>query len=284
MRLLLQIVFFNTLLNLLFAHSEKANSQAGGSSISSQALRKKVSEESPSNILLLQVIIDLIKEVKELRGLLGIQSEKFEHLESNLLEEIGEIKSKQFEKEELIDIIDNMETRLVENMEDMESKITKVGSTIEVMRSEVRLISQQKLTWQNDTYPMDDPKLISEYAVDGVYTASKDEWNLNPIVHSGTKQKTNMLIIDLGGLFKIHTVKVWQRVRTDCCHDQSIGVLIYADEKIIGAITEFKYIHNFEVKHQVYARKIYLKNTIASYITLREVQVFGSGPYHKDEL
>jgi len=264
------------LLNLLFAHSDKANVPTGGS-ISSQALRKKVSEESQSNILLLQVI-DLIKEVKELKGLLGIQSEKFERLESNLLEEIGEIKWKQVE---LIDKIENTEARLVENMDYMESKITKVGSKIEVMRSEIRLISQQKLTWQNDTYPMDDPKLLSEYAVDGVYTASKDEWNLNPIVHSGTNKRTNMLIIDLGGLFKIHTVKVWQRVDS---HDQSIGVLIYADEELIGAITEFKYIQNFKANHHVYARKIYLKNSIASWITLREVQVFGSGPYHKDEL
>lgn len=282
MRLLLQIVITNTLLNLLFAETNEAPAPAEDS-LTNYALRKKISEESQSNILLLQVI-DLIKEVKELKGLLAVQSEKFEHLESDLLEEIGEIKSKLGEKNELIEKIEDMETRLVENMDDMESKITKVGSKIEVMRSEVRLISQQKLTWQNDTWPMADPKCLSEYAVDGVYTASSDEWSSNPIVHSGTNHKTNMLIIDLGGLFKIHTVKVWQRVRTDCCREQSMGVLIYADEELIGAITEFKYLQNFKAHRKVYARKIYLKNSITNHITLREVQVFGSGPYHKDEL
>lgn len=251
--------------------------------MSSHAMRKKVSGERQSNVLLLQVI-DLIKEVKELKGLLWVQSEKIGHLESNLLEKIGEIKSKQGEKNELMGKIENMETRLVENIDDIDSKITMLGSKIEVMRSEVRLISQQKLTWQNDTYPMDDPKLFSEYAVDGVYTGSKDEFSLNTIAHSGTNKKSNMLIIDLGGLFKIHTVKVWLRVRTDCCHDQSMGVMIYADEEVIGAITEFKYLHTFKANDQVYARKIYLKNSIVSYITLREVQVFGTGPYHKDEL
>jgi len=281
MRLLLQIIIINTLSSLLFAHADKAHAPVEGSK-SSRDMRKKVSDGSPSNMLLLQVI-DLIKEVKELKGLLWVQSEKIGNLESNLLEEIGEMKCKG-ENNELMAKIKDMETRLVENIDDMESKITKVGSKIEVMRSEVRLISQQKLTWQNDTWPIDDPKLFSEYAVDGVYTGSKDEWQLNAIAHSGTSKKSNMLIIDLGGLFKIHTVKVWLRVRTDCCHEQSIGVMIYADEEVIGAITEFKYLHTFKAKDQVYARKIYLKNSIARYITMREVQVFGSGPYHKDEL
>jgi len=265
MRLLLQIVIINTLLNLLFAESDKAH--AGR--VSSSALREKVPEVSESNILLLQVI-DLIRDVQELKGLLLIQSEKIERLESNLLEEIEEIKSEQCEQDELMATIENMD-----------SKVTKLGSKIEAMKSEVRLISQQKLTWQNDTYPMNDPKLFSEYAVDGVYYGGEDIWKLNPIAHSGTIDKNNMWIVDLGGLFKIHTVKVWLR---DCCQDQSIGIMIYADLELIGAITEFKYLHNFKAKNQVFARKIYLKNSITRHITMREVQVYGSGPYHKDEL
>lgn len=278
MGLLFQIVVMYTLSNLLFAPT------AG--SMSNSAMRK-VSEESQSNFLLLQVI-DLIKEVKDLKGLLWVQSGKIEHT----LEEIEEIKSKLGEKNDLKDTIENMESRLVQNIDDMKKrlvennddmdlKVTKLGSKIEVMRSEVRLISQQKLTWQNDTFQS---KWFSDYGVDGVYTFSNDEYKSNPIAHSGTDNKNNMFIIDLGGLFKIHTVKVWLRARTDCCHDQSMGVMIYADEELIGVITEFKYLLNFQAKDKVYGRKIYLKNTFTRHIVLREVQVFGSGPYHKDEL
>jgi len=91
-----------------------------------------------------------------------------------------------------------------------------------------------------------------------------------------------MLIIDLGGFFKIHTVKVWNRA--DCCQSQSLGVVVYADEEILGTINESKLLYNFLANDQVYASKIYLKQSIPNHMNFREVQVFGTGPYNEDEV
>jgi hypothetical protein len=211
--------------------------------------------DNQSNLLLLQVI-DLVKEVKDMQGLVKTQSEKIEKMES-----AGEKQG--------------------ENMVELKSLVTKVDNKVDVMRSEVRLISQHKLTWQNSTWQN---RLFSDYAVDGVYTLSED-WNgLNPISHqiSSPKQRNNMLIIDLGGLFKIHTVKLWNRL--NCCQDYNVGVFLYADNELLGGIAEVKNLYNIQANDQVYARKIYLKQSLPKLMNFREIQVFGSGPFNENEV
>ena len=165
-----QILLLSLLLNVLCAQLDSSPDPASGMSKSDVvALKDKLREDSlnskeeiysligvdPTSLLLLQMI-NLIKEVKEMKGLVRAQGEQ----------------------------ITDMESQLSEKMTEMEkgigSMITKVDKKVEVMRSEVRLISQQKLTWQNSTWQ---DRLFSEYAVDGVYTLSND-WNgLNPIQH-----------------------------------------------------------------------------------------------------
>merc|ERR1719173_234377 len=88
-------------------------------------------------------------------------------------------------------------------------QIDGLKNRIDVMRSEERLISQQKLTWHNSTQGS---RSFSDYAVDGVYRMTHDEGGMNPIQHTDDKLKgrNNMVMIDLGALFKIHTVKLWK--------------------------------------------------------------------------
>jgi len=251
-------------------------------------------------------MIELIKEVKELQGLVRVQGEKIEDIKSNLDEKIKCLETKlsaDFEKSQtkqdmrskkieskvvkaigemklsFVESIGGLESKLAAEVGKVESKVTKVDRKIEVSRSEVRLVSQQKLTWQNSTYG---EKLFSEYAVDGVYTASGDLFGLNPIQHMGGNHKNFMLIINLGGLFKIHTVKVWNRI--DCCQTQSVGVYVYADDELLGGLNEAKLLYNFRARDKVYARNIYLKQSINCWMNLREVQVFGTGPYGEDEI
>ena len=266
-----QILLLSLLLNVLCAQLDSSPHPASGMPKSDVvALKDKLREDSlnskeeiysligvdPTSLLLLQMI-NLIKEVKEMKGLVRAQGEQ----------------------------ITDMESQLSDKMTEMEkgigSMITKVDKKVEVMRSEVRLISQQKLTWQNSTWQ---DRLFSEYAVDGVYTLSND-WNgLNPIQHpndaDGSKRNF-MLIIDLGGLFKINTVKLWSRLT-----DQSfnIGVFVYADEELLGGIAEEKSLYNFRAKDKLYAREIYVKQSLAKLMMFREVQVFGSGPFDGGEV
>jgi len=309
MGLVLQLALLSLFGNVLFAHSEKIIDSAASSLNREQMdkedkLRKDLLEGYQSNLLLLQVS-DLIKEVSKLQVLAQVQSKNLEDMEfklakkmEDMAQEIRELKTKQCEKNDeleskLITIVEKSESRLIENINGVESSIIEnigeVGSKvqivdrkIEVGRSEIRLISQQKLTWQNSTYEEDSKGgLFSDYAVDGVYTLSKDDRGLNPIQGFGDEKKNNVLVVDLGGFFKIHTVKVWNRV--DAVTDHNMGLYVYAGEDLLGAVSEHKFLYNYRAKDNVFADKIYLKQTIKRWMRIREVQVFGTGPYHKDE-
>jgi len=307
MGLVLQLALLSLFGNVLFAHSEKVDSVAGSLKKEQmdreEKLRKEFFGGYQSNVLLLQVS-DLIKEVTKLQVLAEVQSKNLKDMESkltknieNMAQEIRELKTKQCEKNDeleskLVDIVEKSESRLIENINDVESSIIEnieeVGSKvqivdrkIEVGRSEVRLISQQKLTWQNSTYEENKGGLFPDYAVDGVYTLSKDDRGVNPIQGPGDDKRNNMLIVDLGGFFKIHTVKVWNRV--DAITEHNIGLLVYAGEDLLGAVSEHKFLYNYRAKDNVFASKIYLKQSIKRWMRIREVQVFGTGPYDKDE-
>jgi len=149
------------------------------------------------------------------------------------------------------------------------------------MRSEVRLISQQKLTWHNST----SGRRFSDFAVDGVYRMANDENGLNPIQHTDDDKQNpnNMVMINLGALFKIHTVKLWTRP-SGCCQQRNIGLLIYADDTLLGATSESRYLYNLPVHGDVYAKKIYVKNPRKETVNFLEIQVFGTGPFGKDEV
>jgi len=304
MGLVLQLALLSLFGNVLFAHSEKvAGSLKKEQMYQEEKLRKEFFGGYQSNVLLLQVS-DLIKEVTKLQVLAQVQSENLKDMEfkltkniENMAQEIRELKTKQCDKNDeleskLVNIVEKSESRLIENINDVESSIIEnieeVGSKvqivdrkIEVGRSEVRLISQQKLTWQNSTHDEDKGGLFADYAVDGIYSLSKDDRGVNPIQGFGDDKRNNMLIVDLGGFFKIHTVKVWNRV--DLVTDHNIGLLVYAGEDLLGAVSEHKFLYNYRAKDNVFASKIYLKQSIKRWMRIREVQVFGTGPYDKHE-
>jgi len=285
-------MFFLALMTkFLFAKSDR--SDVGASDKQEVMLRESFGDKQSSVLLL--TIIDLVKEVKDLHYLVKAHSEKTDHLdelikkmgdktdnmEAKLVDTIDLIKNIEDQNDDmeskLVNTIGEVESRLVQNIKEMESKVTNVDSKIEVWRSEVRLISQQKLTWQNTTHT----KYYSDFAVDGVYTLSNDVAGVNPMQHTYGAQINHMLIIDLGAFFKIHSVKIWNRI--DCCQDR-LGVMIYADEELLGGVYEAKRQYNFKAKDKVYARKIYLKQTRPLNMNYVEVQVFGTGPYDECEV
>ena len=107
---------------------------------------------------------------------------------------------------------------------------------------------------------------------------------MNPLQHTDDDKKpNNMVIINLGALFKIHTVKLWKRP-SSCCDHRNIGLLIYADHTLIGTTSEAPYLYNLPVEGNVYAQKIYVKNPQAKALNFLEIQVFGTGPFGKDEV
>jgi len=217
------------------------------------------------------VVRDLVQEVKGYREVVSEQSSK-------IAAEIEEMKSDLKKALDQLAELDGMKSDLKNGLQQLDG----LKNRIDVMRSEVRLISQQKLTWQNTTaggrsYP--------DFAVDGVYRMTNDEAGMNPVQHTDDHHKgqNNMVMIDLGALFKIHTVKLWKRT-SSCCDHRNIGLMIYADDILIGATAEAPYLYNLPVKGDVYASKIYVKQPMAKTVNFLEIQVFGTGPFGKDEI
>lgn len=182
------------------------------------------------------------------------------------------------------DKIDGIVTRLSHKDEKVDAIVTQLSrldGKIDVMRSEVRLISQYKLTWQNSTW---EDTYHADFVVDGVYTLSGDFGGINPGQHPGRGMtaKNNMVIIDLGGIFSVHTVKLWNRIEAN--QSYALGVLIYVEDELIGSIVDEQRLYNVRAHNIVYGRKVYVKQSLAKYLNFIEIQVFGTGPYTPDEL
>ena len=158
-------------------------------------------------------------------------------------------------------------------------ELASLASKVDVIRSEVRLISQQKLTYQNSSWSN---HWFPDFSVDGLYTRSTNE-DLNPPSHSGQGDDTNFVFtIDLGAVFKIHEIRLWNSLA--CCSDYALGVHVYAGETLVGAVSDVRKKYEFIVRGDVRSRSIFLKQTLVKYMTFLEVQVWGSGPFLQHEI
>jgi len=142
------------------------------------------------------------------------------------------------------------------------------------MLSEVRLISLHKMTNQTSTHA----DFASGFAVDGQFGSSSS----SSFTHTekGSHQK---LTIDLGALFRIYRVVVWNR--RDCCESRIVGTYIYADGRLLGAVTTTEDVYEFQVPEDdpTYARLVTLQMTRDDYLHVLEVQVWGTGPFSDDD-
>jgi len=236
----------------------------------------------PSSSFLVQEITELklnFKEEmlnlrKEVQEILGGSGKSLFWMNRELIEEVREYKNEVVQQRKLVEQIkSDLATALQKLDQVMESQVV-LKKGFDVVRLEVRLISQHKLTWQNTTSSF----RTADFLVDGLYTRSKDE-TINPIQH--TNVGANQIVsIDLGGFFKIHTVKIWNRLSYQ---ERGSGLVVYADQSIIGVTSGSHDIYSVVAGDKVYARTIIIRSPTSIHINLREVQVFGSGPYNKEE-
>lgn len=171
-----------------------------------------------------------------------------------------------------------------EQAEDMKKALDQLEglkNRMDVIRSEVRLISQHKLTWQNSTYG----NYESDFLVDGVYRLTDDK-SINPIQMTRSNPwKTNeMVMIDLGARFKIHTIKLWRGLERNSDH-RYLKVQFYADDtKLWQGYVNNNELRNVRVQGEVYGTKIYVKQMELKPLKFLEIQVFGTGPFGEDEI
>ena len=149
------------------------------------------------------------------------------------------------------------------------------------MTSEVRLISLHKMV---DQTSYEDAGRDAELIVDGQFIFDKRVIESIQTYPKTNNSPNNKLTIHLGGLFRIHQVKVWN-VRF-CCQDRFVGTRIFADDEMIGVAVSAKPIYQFDVPEgdPTYAREIILHQELAQHLHILEVQVWGSGPYDPDVL
>jgi len=254
---------------------------------------------------ILEVAYDIREEANKIRGealemmnrALSMKEEAVDQrekyyskseMERSLLETLCDIKNSlagvSVRMEKLEDKVGMLEQKIdsqKDTLEEMQEDLGAVKRRQQHVISEVRLISLYKMS---DQTSFDGNYRDSDLIVDGQFMFDK---NVIESMQAYTKtdgNANNKLKIHLGGLFRIHRVKVWN-VRF-CCQERFIGTRILADDRIIGVAVSAKPIYKFDVHERdpAYARVITLHQELAQNLHVLEVQVWGSGPYAEDDL
>jgi len=230
--------------------------------------------------------------LEEIRNILHSYKERLDVVEDRLedIEKRIEANMKKTDDvSEQVGIITNVEAAI----EDVKAVIEANGeitATIKArqmtMLSEVRLISLYKMSNQTSVYTDGGGGHGSELAVDGQFVYSHwapstpDRTISHTLLEAGSK-----LWIDLGALFRIYRVTIWNARHCDACDERFIGTHIYADERLLGAATSAKLIYEYNVAENdpIYAKSVILHQTHTQYLHVTEVQVWGTGPFPEDD-
>ena len=100
--------------------------------------------------------------------------------------------------------------------------------------------------------------------------------------HSVNTVANNKLWVELGGLFKISKVKIWNT--RHCCQERFIGAHVYADETLIGTAIQSQYTYEFDAPDNLYATRITIHQPLVSVLHILELQVWGCGPFPLEDL
>ena len=147
--------------------------------------------------------------------------------------------------------------------------------------SEVRLISLYKVSGQTNPHPHYGHE--SESISDGQFTFSRHHWSDMATYSHTTGNPNNRVWLKLGGLFRIHKIKIWN-VR-HCCLERIVGSKILADNKLVGTISQVQSSYDFTIADNdpTYATEVTLHQPRTNYLHILELQVWGSGPFSTED-
>jgi len=222
--------------------------------------------------------------VEDKLKLLGIMDDKLDDLVTSF--EVNTVKTNA-EIDENKDMISNVQA-VVEDVKAAVEANGALTATIKTrqktMLSEVRLISLYKMTNQTTDYtPGDNP---SGLAVDGQFVFSQWAPSTPDRTIAHTAHQSNQKIwIDLGAVFRIYRVVVWNARHCSSCFARFIGTHIYADDRLVGVATTSKVAYEWKISENdpVYARNVILHQPADEYLHVSEVQVWGTGPFAEDD-
>ena len=218
--------------------------------------------------------------IQEMRTTLNSIADRVDKLEKTVETKIEELKT---DVEELKTGVEEKSGAIEGRCNAIESNLGKVGKRQKVWMSEIRLISNFKLTEENNRQARG---FNSDIIVDGQFLfATTTHSNMRPYSHSRDSSAGNKLVIRLGGLFRIHKIKLWN-TRDTCCMSKLIGLHVYADKRLFGTVIETTYTYDFMVTDEdpVYAETVTVLQPLAKALHLLEVQVWGNGPFDRDDI
>ena len=115
-----------------------------------------------------------------------------------------------------------------------------IKSRQQVAIEEIRVISLYNMSDQTTVHGGGHH---SGFAVDGQFVFSQwaPDTPVRTVAHT-SKLANQKLHIDLGGIFKIHRIQIWNS--RHCCLERFIGTHIYVDSKLLGVATSGKYMYD----------------------------------------
>ena len=164
-----------------------------------------------------------------------------------------------------------------ESVADTLSTAQTLKARQEVQITEIRLISLYKITGSNNQHSNHDEGVI----VDGMVTFDRPHWgDMSTYSHSAGSGPGYNLWVELGGLFKIHSIKIWNL--RHCCAERLVGTQVYVDDTIVGTVVHSQRFYDFAVDG-VYGTKVELVQPLSLLLHIIELQVWGTGPYAEDD-
>ena len=213
---------------------------------------------------------DLEDKIEGVEERMDKQDEKIEENFALLVEQTSGIKEKMTEQEAL-------SSSISEHVSETLSTAQTLKTRQEVQINEVRLISLFKNTGTNNPHPHNNAGV----AVDGMVTFDQHHWgDMATYTNTPTTGPGNKLWVELGGLFKIHMIKIWN-IRY-CCTERIVGTHVYVDETLVGTVIRAEKNYEFTVDG-VYGREVTLVQPLSQYLHIIELQVWGTGPYSEDD-
>lgn len=164
---------------------------------------------------------------------------------------------------------------------------SQIKSRQETSLTEVRLISLYKMSNQTSQHQGGGGGHGSGLAVDGQFVYS--HWDPDSPVRTINHLRQlpdQKLSIDLGALFRIYRVSIWNARHCGHCRDRFIGTRIYLDEKLLATAVSGEFIYNFLVPDvdATYAKSVTLHQPSGTtWLHVVEVQVWGTGPFSPDD-
>ena len=213
-------------------------------------------------------------------GEIGLKLE----VQTTLIEGVGE------KVQNLEGLVDNKTSRIEEMVDktvDLSEKAVQLTSTVQRRQqtwlSEIRLISLFKMTGENNPHGSRDynPGIV----VDGQFVFTyPHESQMRTYSHTASGVANNKIWIDLGGLFRVYHIGVWNTREGSKPRFSSTN--IYVDDTLVGTASGDWGYHDFPLPEEnaVYGSRVTLHQPRADYIILLEVQVWGNGPYNSTDL